>query len=311
MDNFISFPLLNPVHLAKRNLDYGDKYNFLDLHKVLHNERILSFQDKRPYFQPWQTSDKIILQWNSNYGPFTLQLIDKDENVVVTGQVSQLNNNWFIAPVYGYMGVIDLNGIDDGIYYVRMLIGTSGSQLELISSPLDVKENHKNTLLLKYNNGYNNWDCIFQNSEYFELRVHGILDEFTPQSTDTMFIDEGESIVKLRSEVFYKYKLVIGNFKGVPDKIIENINHIFKCSDILIDEIPYEKADGAKFERTGDKFVATSGWSIDVRPAKNRNSIRFENNIPNDNKVTVMYDVSTTFFGSLVPNSGSILIKTD
>ena len=311
MANTINLPHINPVKLVQKNLSTFDKYNFRHFDIALFEDQILNFQEKKMYFQKFQNSDTITIQFTSTFGPFSFRLLDCKETVIATGTVTQISTSYFTAPTYAYKGEIDLTGIDEGIFWVELVIGTNPSQLKFISEPIYVAENHKNSMCFEYTNSTNDFGAIFQNGETFTFRVEAILKEFTPGSNDVVFEDEPANLVKLSSSAFRTFKLSVGAAQGVPDWVADKLNRIFGCDSVLLDGKAFTRNDGAKLESNGDPLIPLRGWSLEVRESKARTGLTFENNIPQDNNIVVIYNIEDSFFGDLGTNQTTIISKTE
>lgn len=307
MANIINIPSINPIKLVKEGLATNDKYQTVHFDTGLYYNQINSYQSKKHYYQKFQTTDSIIIQFSSNFAPFTLRLIDCNKEIIVSGIVEQINTQYFTAPFYGYKGTIDLTGVTEGLYYVQLI----ASGMSLISEPIAIAEKHQNTMCLEYTNNQNDYGVIFENGETFQFRVEAVFKSFTPGSNDVVYEDEPANLVRLSSSSFRTFKLAIGAAQGVPDWVADRINRIQGCDNVKYDGKEFTRSEGAKLERNGDDFSAMAGWSVDMRERRSLEGASIENEIPQENEVIVVYDIDNSFFGDLANNQSTIIVKTE
>lgn len=311
MANTINIPHINPLKLVQKNVSANPKYNFKHLDAALYPEQLLNFQQRNNYLQKFQTTESIVIQFNSTFGPFACRLVNCDNDVIATGTVTQITTDYYVAPTYAYKAVLDLATVPDGVYQFELLVGSGGSQVIFESEEILVKEKHINSMCFEYTNSTNDFGAIFQNGETFTFRVEAILREFSPGSNDVVFEDEPANLIKLSSSPFRTFKLSVGAAQGVPDWVADKLNRIFGCDTVLLDGKAFTRNEGAKLEANGETNSALRGWSLELRESKAREGVTVENNIPQDNSIVVIYNIEDSFFGDLGNNQTTIITKTD
>lgn len=137
------------------------------------------------------------------------------------------------------------------------------------SNTIQVKENHEDTVLLKYRNSYNKFGIIFDTDVVFYTRVEGSVRNYEPKSNDEIYNDQIMNATKLYSVPYNIFTFFAGGSLGIPDYMIDLVNRIFSCNMIKIDDYWFEKIEGAEWsvERVDDyPFAAIS---INIMPAIN------------------------------------------
>lgn len=306
MSNKISIPLLSPVRWVVKDLsiESGVQPSF---DAALFENQILSFQEKKRYFQKWQKSDTIATPITSNVAPSAVVLVDCTGATVKAGTISTVASGYITAPDVQYLFTIALSDVAEGFYWLKATFGST----VLLSEPLEVATTHKNTILFNYGNDINEYGIIFRTGKTFNFRCEAVLQDFQPGSNEVVFEDQPANVVRLSSFVFRSFKLIIGNAHGVPDWIADKINRIFSCDTVLLNGKQFVRPEGSKMDRNGDRSYPMSGWTFDVREAKARDSEVIEAGIPVERQISVIYDLETTGFGDLdtPPFGGNINIE--
>jgi hypothetical protein len=174
----------------------------------------------------------------------------------------------------------DFLSIIDGIYYLYIYWldaapeGESPKRYEFLSEPLWVKDTWPNTILVSCYNDTTDFDVIFEDlgtpGDYvISVRVEGgwPTDGFMPQAKDILYIDEEYVTVQLNSKPFSTRKIIFGGSYGIPNWLIDIINRCFSCDHTYIDLLRVVKAEGAKLERSGEKFYPMACWMLELMEA--------------------------------------------
>ncbi len=257
----------------------------------------LYFQERKIYCQKWQTNENIYVQLASNFGPVTARLIDAEENIIAPAVVTTLSQSFYFTPFAAYGITVNLAGITAGIYWLQVLVGGTGTETKLISEPMMIAEDWPGTIQFEYSHSENEYGAIFQNGEKMYFRTEGVIDDFTPGITETVFEDDPGNIVRLSSTTHRSFKLSIGNEAGVPDWVADKVNRIFGCDSVLLDGKQFVRPEGGKMEPKGEEGYPMRGWKMDIREAKNRNGLTIENDIPQNNSVVLIYIGENALFG--------------
>lgn len=287
--NSIQIPHVSPIRFVRKNISY-EGYKHFD--EFLYEEQILGFQEKIPYQQKWNNSDPILFPVVSNFGLPSVKLVDCELKEIVSCSVDAIANNYYKNPDIYYNVGADLTSVPEGIYWFLMEV--SGEFY--LSEPQFVSESHENTILFAYTNNRNEYGVVFESTTYF-FRCESILSEFVPGSREKVFEDEPANIYTLSSYPFRVFKLIIGDAKGVPDWVADKINRIFSCKTVYLDNKQFARTDGSKMERNGDPLVPTSGWTMEVRESKSRNTLTLSNDRVIETEVVMTYIVDTSLFG--------------
>lgn len=296
--NIVDISILSPIKFRESGFTNPAPYNTRYMDDWNYQETIRDFEEKQPYLQPWQKNDIIPLQLLSNYAPHNLYLYDCEGN-----QVNSFSSVYKPSSIEGtgqkaYEFAIALNIYDEGVYQFRL---QSGSPIlkNMESEWFHLKTLHENSVQLRYKHNENDFDVVFETDIEFTFRTYGGLKEFKPASDRTVFIDQTRDIIQLSGKSFFTQKLIIGDSFGVPDWVIERVNQIFQCSQVLIDGRQYVANEGAAFEPNREENYPMAGWSLEVRPADHQTRKRFEADGNSNSPTTVVYNIETDAFGQL------------
>lgn len=297
MANRIKILEISPIRLVPETLTLNDRYHFEHFGDAVYYETLKKWEEKKFYPQKWQNNDPIYFQLVTNYGPVSAYLVDMDDNIAATATVNAVTSTYYSSPETCYEFLMDISAVPKGIYRMRVIIGSGLSQYKLISEYMQIDADFPDTLLFEYNCTLNEQGAIFQNGEQFSFRVEGGIHSYQPGSNDVVFEDEPANLVRLSATPFDAFKLTIGDGGGVPDWVGKMVNRILACDTVLIDGKQFVKADNAKWEIKAEENNPLKGWTTDIRPAKARDGLTIENNIPLDNSVVVINVGETALFG--------------
>ncbi|HUR65469.1 MAG TPA: hypothetical protein VMZ03_03895 [Chitinophagaceae bacterium] len=310
-ENIVDISKLCPIKWRKQgytnpapyNTKYHDEWNYPDT--------IPNFIDPVEYLQPWQKNDIIPIPLLSNFGPHQLELYNCARDLVQAFVLTYKPSSIEGIGVKAYEAAISLSGYDEGVYYFLLKSGNPVIGI-LESEQFDIKELHENSILFQYKHDENDFDVVFETGIELRFRVHGGLTEFTPVSDRTVFIDQPRNIVQLSGKSYYTQKLLIGDSLGVPQWVIERVNDIFLCSEVLIDGRQFVANEGAKVEANREELYPMAGWALEVRPANAKKSKRFISiGDPGGPVTTVVYNIeqSSSLFGTFSDPASTNIIK--
>jgi hypothetical protein len=308
MANTLYTPFLLPVKFHEQTPVEVVQYNSKFMDAVAYYQTIESWQERQPYYQPWQTSDTIKLQFISNYAPIAVKLIGEFSMVHFSENMAQIRENSYDTGMYIYEISIPLAAIPEGWYYLLVECGNP-SVLSLVSEPLCIKESHPNSLLLEFSNYRYFGDIVFETGFSPSIRVLGKVRFKTPASKDTFFEDQVLNMTLLNSVPFRLYELILGDSTGIPDYLIDKLNRILGCSSLLIDGIAFTKQEGAKLEEKEIDDYPLRGWSVELREKLNRHSRFYSNDAAQDQVAAVVLNVDSKGFGN--DQGGTIYAVTD
>jgi hypothetical protein len=278
--NRLIVPLINPVKFITLQADTIDKFRSRHFDDFFFMETIRTWQTRRQYVQPFQNSDRIILQFRSQLDPLLVSVIDIDEMVYSSTLMTQGLADADDPTLFIYECSIPLSGYSEGLRFLRIDGGPMDADgnysTSLISEPIHIKPEHKDTVHLKYTHYEFYNDLIFETGISPELRIRATLSLKSLSSKDTFFEDQVLDMTMIQSKPFRIYTLRIGGPSGIPDYLADIINRILGCQTLFIDGKPYAKSDGAKLEDNGSPNYPMRGWSVDLREAENVQSVDFK-----------------------------------
>jgi hypothetical protein len=292
MPNKIIQPFINPIKFIELTPTLQDQYRSRHYDDFFYMETIKQWQEKRQYLQPWQQSDSIRWQFQSQMAPMKYSLIDMDERVYVSNNMSDLLQNADDPDFRVYQGDLALAPYDPGIYFVRIDCGTADGDgnfpLVLISEPLIIAEEHKNTLYLEYKGAGYYGSVVWGTGFSPNIRIRATLRPKSFSSKDTFFEDEEMGMTLLDARPYEVYELIIGGATGIPDYLAKIINRILGCKTLQIDGRYYTKNDGAKLEESAQENYPMRAYKIELRDASGKNVRTYENDAVQLQGITIV-----------------------
>lgn len=289
-------PYLNPVKLHRAAPQEFAQYRSKHMDDHPYIDTVREWETRRPYAQPWQQSDSIRLQFQSDYAPLLLSLVGVDGRIWYSGNMQPKQRNLDNPGMFIYEADLPLSPYPEGIYFLTLKVGATTNFL-LHSEPLKVLTEHKHSVLLEYKNSSFFGDIIFETGFSPSMRVRGSLFYKTPSSKDSFFEDQPLNLKLLQSRPFDVWQLTVGGPSGIPDWLAKKLNRIFSCDELRIDGRQYTKADGAKWEPNGIDNYPMKAWSIDLRETFNRDSVVTEGEATNITGTSMIVTVDARGFG--------------
>lgn len=277
MTNVIKQPLLNPLKFVEISPANIPQYVSKHIDDWLFYKTIRSYQQPTNYINQWVNDDSIRNQYTSNYSPLSIKLFSCDGKFIESFTMDTRQQDFFNPGYYIRQTEIDLQTFDPGYYYFTI------PEANLISELLEIcetKEDAPNTLYIEYSNTEMYGGVIFDSPFSPTLRIPGILRFKTPNSRDTIYVDQDEGDIMLKSVPSRIWQLIVAGPFGVPPFLIDKVNRILGCSDVKIDGKYYSKSlDSSAWEpvEVEDDQYPLAGWSIDVREKFNEDSLTYEN----------------------------------
>ena len=305
-DNFLYVPFINPVKFYEGGATYADKYqtNHFDDYKFA--DRLLPWQSPEGYEQIWQDTDIINLQFESTFDPIIVELIDEDNVAVITLPALIGLPNKFLANTYAFEVAMSLAGVATGCYQLRITAGSAGPQQKTYLSVCQYisSEVIENSICLEYWNSRFHQDIVFETGIKFQFRVFGHLGFLDPGRKDELYRDERYNPALLNSRTLRQWPVTFGNERGIPDDIIDLLNRIWSCDNVLIDNKAFGLSDNSKFEFVGEEGYPMRGVRLTVEEGINRNSRAFAIDTDTTKKLTSTIMVDAKVFGDIA-NQGS------
>lgn len=302
-------PYLTPVQLTKREPDEIPQYVSKHMDDWQFCETILPWEQQTCFLQHWQTNDSIRLQYQSNYAPINIKIVNAETGITVYDvNMAQVRQNMDDPEYYIYQADIALNAFAEGYYYLLVTVGIGGI-LSLISNVMKFSVKVENSLLLEYKHHKFLCDVFFETGFFPSFRIHGTMKPKTPDGLDTVYEDQESNLEMLKTVPFQPWTFSIGGSEGIPPWVIRRINHMIRCSTLKIDGRYYTKPEGAKFDENAVEFYPMAGFSIELREKLNRSSVIYENENVEAGTIAVVANVDSKGFGG--DQGGSVFQVTD
>ncbi len=312
MANNLYIPLANPVNfyeIAPPVIDawitrHFDSYSFRE--RLEQNP----WEEQVPYFQKWQTSDTIRLQFESNFDPIQVDLINSIGQIVLTAPFSNVLSNTYQPGYYVYETTMSLAAVPEGCYFLKL---SAGADLIMISELMEIKVSQPGTCYLQYNSG-RYVQQIVPTDILFAMRVEATIGNLTPGDKKATYEDQELDVTVNQSRPFRIFDFVIGGSLGVADWVLDKVNRIWGFQNVTIDGKPFAvEADAPDITRQDDYPLV--GVTYKVREGINRYShIISDVGINTDQKLLVVDNLDHRIFGSIKPggsNDNSVQILNE
>ncbi len=291
-EKLIHSPNHNPIQFIRQNpSELIDVWGYKPYDQWWAEERNTSREQKVRYTQKVQQSDRVDLLFHTNNNQQSgaeLKVYDLYWNEVafiatnttqITGQTitSQVTGSVFTTECASHRCVqVAWSGLalSDGYYFFGMKVpfldpddpnaDGSGVVYEyMISEPLELRTQHRGTVLIQVQNTRNRDDMFFR---YFNMRCHlrveGGLHSLKPDSQYSSYQDERRDIVSLDDKVGFTE---IFSTRGIPEWMVVKLNYALACDRVKFGDIYYNKDKEANFEYNGKPSAAYKALSIILR----------------------------------------------
>lgn len=309
-DNILDLSILSPFQWTKEGYTNPIPYNIHYRDNWQYPDTIGRWYEERQYLQPWEKSDIIAFQALSNYAPHQLELYSCDGRQIDTFVLAYTASSIEPTGQKVYQATVALNGYDEGVYQFKIKAGNPVLET-YVSNFFSLKTKHEDTYLVEVTHDENDFDTVFEKGHICRLRVHGEIREFQPGADRVLFVDQPRNMVQLSGKSFSTSKLIIGDSWGVPDYIIEKINNLFLCSNVLIDGMQWVGNEGARFEASRESLYPMTGWAFEIRPAKASTKKRFIADGTQGSPTTVVYNIQGKGFGPMTGPASTNVIKIE
>lgn len=307
-ENIVDISILSPFQWTKEGYSNPIPYNTKYRDDWQYPDTIGEFYERKDYLQPWESSDIPPFQILSNYAPHQLELYSCDGRQVDTFVLAYKASSIEVIGQKVYEAFVALNTYDEGVYQFKMKCGSPVLET-YVTNWFELKTKHESTILFEVKHDENDYDMVFETGIVTKLRVYGEIREFQPGADRTVFIDQPRNIVQLSGKSFSTEKLIIGDSFGVPDYMIEKINNLFLCSEVLIDAKQWVGNEGARFEAKREELYPMSGWAFEIRPAKSSTKKRFVADGTQGSPTSVVYNIQQKGFGTITGPASSNIIQ--
>lgn len=308
MANQIIIPDLNPIEFYEMTPAEVPQY----ISRPYGKYPFRTQQSTRPwlnqvhYNQKWMTSDVTYLQFQSNFEPIRLEVIDCYGIARITQNSLQKRANKYMPGYYVYENTVSWATIPpDRIYWIQLVLPDGKVW---ISEPIEVKVFHKGTVLLEYRNSRYKDNVIFETGIRFGFRVEGTLGFLDPGSENIVYNDQKHNPTVLDSKTFNGWPFSIGGTRGCPDWVWGKMNKIWSVNDVTIDGISYARPQGSKFEFTTEERYLLRGAILNIEEGINRGYKVGGVGIDPTKKLVVTFQIDGTVWGDLSSQAGSNLV---
>lgn len=308
MANTCYIPSLNPIRFYEANPVQFNQYLTRHFEDYPFNQQILPWQDPVIYSQKWQNSDIIYLQFQSNFQPLQIDVINTESGLSVISLVANKQiPNIYNAGFFAYEFAISLAAFPPGCYHLKLTNGPT-EDLHMISEPMLIAHRHLNTVLLEYRNSRFHGDVVFETGITFGFRVEASFGFLDPGANIQAYEDQKANPRILSARPFRIWPLTIGGSLGVPDWVIDLFSLIWCCNEVRIDRKSFARAGDSKITFNTEDYYPLRGGTLEVREGINRGSKIISPEIDTGIKLAVMYNINTKLFGDTSENASSNLI---
>jgi hypothetical protein len=295
----IRFVELDPVQLPQYLTKHFDDYWF--------KEQLQPYETVVDFKQKYQTNDTIYLQFEANFAAIQMQVIDCEQNVLLTQSATQVRENKYLPGYYVYELTLSLATFPEGTIYLKPNLGL-GSKF-MISEPIEIAETWPNTILFQYSNSKYHGDVIFETGIVFGFRCEAVIEEYEPGAERTSYRDQKLNPTTLKVRPFDSFTLVAGHRTGIPAWVAKKMNWIWSCDNVLLDGKSFAVLDDGKLEDEEiHKQYPLKHWALKIQEGVNRASKIVGVDVNPNKKLMIVYQIDGTVFGDLSAQAGSNLV---
>jgi hypothetical protein len=290
--NYFNISQANPLKFYKQadvfntiaNTDlntFNPQFNKRNFDDDFYYRNIDRWIESRLYFQQFQQSDYIRLQWGGTdkltggVNPYKISILDCSGNAVKQVAGSFL---YPIVPIlfngdYLWETSINLFDIPEGRYVVQIkresdLFGVPDSCI--ISEPIEIKTTHRDSKLFNYLNTTNANDIYYETGINFQFRIDASFTELTTDSKFNVYEDQPMNLELLGGVKFRQWTL---EFKNIPLWICDKLELIFLHDQLKIDGVFYTRIEGSKVLITKNAGSSLCSAKIELREKINKISL--------------------------------------
>ncbi len=245
-------------------------------------------------------------QFISNFDPLKLQVVSCEGRVLLAVTCVQKLQDIRNPGYYAYECAISYATLPDGCYTVQII---TANTIEYVSELIQVAETFENTLLFSYFHSRFHEDVIFETFIKFLFRVEGSFGRLIPKNVSQYYEDQKMNNTLLSSKPYTAFSLSLGGSRGVPDWVIEKLNYIWSCNNVLIDGVSYSQQSAAELEVKHEENYPLSAINMEVRYGINRGSKFFSPEINQNARRGVVYNIDTSRMFGQFPNGSNNIIS--
>lgn len=306
MSNQLIIPKLNPIKFVRLNLPEVAKYRSRRLDDYRFEDLIRPWNNKIKYFQKWQTSDVVYLQFESNFDPINVDVVDRYGVVRETVNCIKVRANKYWPGYYVYQAAISWAAYAEGCYHLEIVL----PDRVLISEPIKVAVNFKNTVLLEYSNSKYHGDIIFETKIRFQLRVEAREGFLNMGSNNTVYEDQKLNPTVLSSQAFEAFPYTYGGTRGIPDWMVRTIFLAYTCNDVMNDGKNFAKPADSKWTYKETERYQMRTMTAELREGINRGSVIVNPGVDPNKRLLVLFNIqSSALFGIEGTDASSTVIR--
>lgn len=307
MANIVYIPFLCPVRFVELDPVQLPQYLTKHFDDYWTSEQLQSYETIVKVKQKYQTSDTIYIQFESNFASIQMQVIDCDQTVLLTQAATQVRANKYLAGYYVYEITLSLAAFSAGTIWLKLSLGLGAKFM--ISEPIELAETWPGTILFQYSNSKYHGDVIFETGIVFGFRCEAVLRRLDPGNERTQYRDQKLNPTTLKVRPFRAWELGIGHLTGIPDWVIDKMNWIWSCDNVLCDGKSFAVLEDSKFEdQEIHKQYPLRHWTLNVQEGINRASKIVGVDVDPNKKLLITALVDGTVFGDLSLQAGSNLV---
>ena len=200
---------------------------------------------------------------------------------------------------------LEITGLAAGAYYLSIFDTSENEEIKNI--PFRIFEEDatelENTVLIRYSNNRNDFDYNFLKEDgeaiFTDFRVEGgrLYESDIYDNQSEYFRNQSYYQRQLSSIPFTREGFNFGDTAGAPSWVGEKLNMIFSLSDIYIDNIRYERSEGAQLvTQQKDNHYPLYNYTIELEKTERRYSEIIEEygvNPPTEGLFTISINTTT------------------
>lgn len=299
---------LNPIVFYDADRAVSDKYQTKHFDTFPFDERAPEWMQAAEHHQIWQTTDIVNFQFQSEFDPIVIELLDADDNVVIALPTLVGLPNMYLPGTYSFEASMSLAGLATGCYRFKRTLGSGITQKIQYSACNYISATAiPNTLLIEYYSSKDYYkDVLFISGIKFQLRVPGWLDydRMGRKNKQEVYKDQLYNQKILSSVSAKNIPVYFGDEFGLPTDILNILEQAHECDNVLYDNMLFAVADGQSMEYIDIEGYRKRGMHTIVEPGINRNSRISSIDVDTTKKLMVNINVDSSVFGDL-SNSGS------
>ena len=186
-----------------------------------------------------------------------------NKNYAAPGATSAATGNFFVnnTDYNVYESVLNMNDVPEGEYYVRIAaLDDLENEAFAISEPIDLKEEHVDTLLLRYRNTDNAFDLTWTTGYIGMMRIPAVLFEESTGGTRSVSRNADYSLQKINAK---KTHVITLNVYMVPPWMHTKLGVIFDLDNWSINGVQYQTDEDYEKPKYIEQFKLANS-SIDI-----------------------------------------------